>query len=242
MTPRQLSATRHGRARFAPVSRRSLADEVREQLATSIRTGALLPGSLIPSEESLCQQFGVSRTSVREAIRELITLGLIERRGNRAYVVEHLPEVRLEADERNERIREVFETRRLLEVQLTEYAATRATEEQRQEILEIAERIRATMSVEELRPLDREFHAAIAGAAANPLLGELHTKVLEAVFTSSRYGALLPDGRPDDIEQVLAESRSIHTVIAQAIARGDAAAAGDAARQHLDVVERRLLG
>jgi GntR family transcriptional repressor for pyruvate dehydrogenase complex len=240
MTPRQLSTSRHVRGRFAPVSRRSLADDVREQLATSIRTGTLAPGALIPSEESLCQQFGVSRTSVREAIRELITLGLIERRSNRAYVVEHLPEVRVEADERNERIREVFETRRLLEVQLTEYAAERATAQQRDDILALAERIRATMSVEELRPLDREFHAAIADAAGNPLLGELHTKVLEAVFSSSRYGGLLSGPDLDDVGQVLAESRSIHTVIAQAIARGDAKAAGDAAKRHLDVVERRL--
>src|SRR5690606_19867200 len=139
-------------------------------LASSIRAGTLAPGALIPSEESLCRQFGVSRTSIREAIRELITLDLIERRGNRAYVVEHLPDVRIEADVRAERIREVFETRRLLEVQLTEYAATRATPAQRAELLTIAERIRATMSVEELRPLDREFHAAIAAAAGNPLL------------------------------------------------------------------------
>lgn len=222
------------------MNRRSLADDVREQLATSIRTGALGPGSLIPSEDSMCQQFGVSRTSVREAIRELITLGLIERRGNRAYVVEHLPEVRVEADERLERIREVFETRRLLEVQLTQYAAERASDAQRADILAIAERIRATMSVEELRPLDREFHGAVADAAGNPLLGELHTKVLEAVFSSSRYGGLLSGGDVDDVEQVLAESRSVHTVIARAIADGDAAAAGLAARQHLEVVERRL--
>jgi GntR family transcriptional repressor for pyruvate dehydrogenase complex len=240
MTPRQLSATRRARGRFAPVSRRSLADDVREQLAGTIRAGTLGPGALIPSEESLCQQFGVSRTSVREAIRELITLGLIERRSNRAYVVEHLPEVRVEADERNERIREVFETRRLLEVQLTEYAAQRASDAQRDEILALAERIRATMSVEELRPLDREFHAAVAVAAGNPLLGELHTKVLEAVFASSRYGGLLSGPEADDVDQVLAESRSVHTVIAQAIAAGDAEAAGDAARRHLDVVERRL--
>ena len=53
------------------------------------------PVRLLPSEDSLGEQFGVSRTSVREAIRELITLGLIERRGNRAHVVEHLPEVKL---------------------------------------------------------------------------------------------------------------------------------------------------
>jgi GntR family transcriptional repressor for pyruvate dehydrogenase complex len=240
MTPHQLSTTRHTRGRFAPVNRRSLADDVREQLAASIREGTLGPGSLIPSEESLCQQFGVSRTSVREAIRELVTLGLIERRSNRAFVVEHLPEVRVEVDERADRIREVFETRRLLEVQLTEYAALRASDAQRAEITALADLIRSTTSVEDLRPLDRAFHAAIAAAAGNPLLGELHTKVLDAVFASARYGGLLDSPAVDDVERVLAESRSTHTAIATAIAAGNVEAAGDAARKHLTDVERRL--
>lgn len=240
MTPPQLSTTRHPRGRFAPVSRRSLADDVREQLAASIRDGTLGPGSLIPSEESLCQQFGVSRTSVREAIRELVTLGLVERRSNRAYVVEHLPEVRVEADERADRIREVFETRRLLEVQLTEYAAERASAAQRAEITALADQIRATTTVEELRPLDRAFHAAVAAAAGNPLLGELHTKVLDAVFTSARYDGLLAVPDSDDLDAMLAETRRIHTAIARAIALGDVAAAGATARAHLTDVERRL--
>ena len=77
------------------------------------------------------------------------------------------------------------------------------------------------MTVEELRPLDRKFHAAIAAAAGNPLLGELHIKVLDAVFCSNRYDGLLSGPDLDDVDQVLAESRSIHTVIAQAIADRD---------------------
>jgi GntR family transcriptional repressor for pyruvate dehydrogenase complex len=228
--------------RFTPVSRRSLADGVRDQLETSIRTGALAPGTLIPAEDALGEEFGVSRTSVREAIRELITLGVIERRGNRAYVVEHLPEVKLETDIRRDRIREVFETRRLLEVQLTAYAAERATPAQRAEIVAIAERIRATMSVEELRPLDRAFHGAIAAAAGNALLGELHVKVLDAVFSSDRYDGLLNGDHADlELDRVLAESRATHTTIARAIADHDPAGAAAAARSHLADVEQRLI-
>lgn len=227
-------------ATFSPIARRSLADDVREQLTASIRHGALAPGSQIASEESLAEQFGVSRTSVREALRELITLGMVERRGNRAYVVEHLPEVRLEADIRRDRIREVFETRRVLEVQLTEFAAERATPAQRDEIVGLAERIRSAMSVKELRPLDRAFHAAVAAAAGNALLGELHVKVLDAVFTSDRYDGMLDDRADREQGAVLAESRTTHAAIARAIAAGDPVAAADAARRHLDDVERRL--
>ena len=67
---------------FTQVARRSLADDVRERLEASIVSGALAPGARLPSEEVLSADFGVSRTSVREAIRELIVLGLVERRGN----------------------------------------------------------------------------------------------------------------------------------------------------------------
>lgn len=226
---------------FAPVARRSLADDVRRQLEHHIRSGALPPGSMLPSEEALGQELGVSRSSVREALRDVVALGLVERRGNRAHVIEHLPAVRLADDVRRARIREVFETRRLIEVQLTEYAAARATPRQRDEMADLAVRIEAATDLEELRPLDRAFHATITAAAGNALLAELHTKVLDAVFASGPFEELL-HGEPDRAatRRVLLESARAHAAIARAVIAGDVAAAGAAARAHLDDVERRL--
>ena len=224
---------------FDPVMRRSLADRVREQLAVSIRTGTFSPGAVLPSEDSLSRQFQVSRTSVREAIRDLIVLGLLERRGNRPYVVEHLPAVRV--DPRAERIREVFETRRLIEVQLTEYAAARASPAQRAEITAVAAETHRVASVEALRPLDRAFHGLVAVAAGNALLAELHAKVLDTVFAPERYEAILLDaGDEGEAAEILAGASRAHTAIAAAIADGDIAAAGAAARAHLDDVEARM--
>jgi GntR family transcriptional repressor for pyruvate dehydrogenase complex len=226
---------------FAPINRARLADQVRRQLEVSIRSGAFAPGALIPPEETLCREFGVSRPSVREAIREAIAVGLLERRANRVYVVEHLPSVRIETDERLSRIREVFETRRLIEVQLTEYAAERATDSQRAEITALADGFGAVSSVEQLRPLDRAFHAVIAAAASNALLAELHAKVLDAIFSTTPYDALLRDAADiDDAHKILATTRAMHRRIAGAVAAGDVAAAGAAARAHLDDVEQRM--
>jgi len=229
-------------APFAPISRRSLADDVRAQLEVSIRNGTFGPGALIPSEESLCREFGVSRTSVREAIRDAILLGLVERRANRVYVVEHLPAVRVEALARTNRIREVFETRRLIEVELTQLAAARATKRQRNDIAGIAAQISRAASLEQLRPLDRAFHSVLAAAAGNALMAELHTKVLEAVFSTPPFDALLHD-TGDDAEalEILSSSAAMHATIAAAVVAGDVAAAGAASRAHLDDVERRLL-
>jgi GntR family transcriptional repressor for pyruvate dehydrogenase complex len=227
---------------FAPVARRSLADDVRRQLEARIRSGVLPPGSMLPSEDALGQELGVSRSSVREALRDVVALGLVERRGNRAHVAEHLPTVRLD-DVRRDRIREVFETRRLIEVQLAEYAAARATPRQRRELAELAARIEAATDLEALRPLDRAFHGTVSAAAGNALLAELHAKVLDAVFASPPFEELL-HGEPDpgDARRVLLVSARAHAAIARAVIAGDVSAAGAAARAHLDDVERRLAG
>ena len=78
-------------ATFEPVSRRTISSEIRDRLLEAIRTGELIPGDPLPSERVLCQEFGVARTSVREAIQGLVTAGYLERRGNRPVVAEMLP-------------------------------------------------------------------------------------------------------------------------------------------------------
>ena len=86
------------RPRFGPVARRTLAEEIREQIQQQILEGVLPAGTRLPSERQLCEEFGVARTSVREAIQGLISIGLLERRGNRVHVLEELPTVRAETD------------------------------------------------------------------------------------------------------------------------------------------------
>jgi GntR family transcriptional repressor for pyruvate dehydrogenase complex len=225
---------------FEPIARRTLADDVRRQLEAHIRAGGLAPGAMLPPEDELAARLGVSRSSVRAALRDLLAVGVLERRGNRAHVVEQLPTVDVGDALRAARIREVFETRRLLEVQLAEYAAARATPAQRDEVVAVAAAIARVRDVEALRPLDRAFHAAVAAAAGNPLLAELHAKVLAAVFASPPFDTMLRQAAGDEA-RILATSARSHTAIAAAVAAGDPPAAGAAARAHLDDVEARLL-
>ena len=70
-----------------PLERRSLPDEIRDRLLRLIRNGDLTTGQQLPAERVLCAELTVARTSVREAIQALVSLGYVERRGNRAYVV-----------------------------------------------------------------------------------------------------------------------------------------------------------
>ena len=179
---------------FAPITRETLSAQIRDQLLERIVSGTMEPGARLPSERALSEQFRVARTSVREAMQGLISLGVIERRGNRSYVAERLPDVSFDpVDDRKEFVRQLFETRRLLELPIIELATLRADDDQRSEIRSLADRFDADMSLVEFRALDHEFHAVIARACANPLLVEVYNKVLARLFRSEGIESLLSD-------------------------------------------------
>jgi GntR family transcriptional repressor for pyruvate dehydrogenase complex len=228
---------------FEPVVRETLSAQIREQLLHRITDGTLAPGDRVPSERDLTEQFGVARTSVREAMQGLISMGVIERRGNRSYVVEHLPDVNFdEVDGRKEFVRQLFETRRLLELPMIGLAAERATPEQRDEIRGLAARFHSGMELEAFRTLDHMFHSVIARACGNPLLVEVHGKVMTRLFHSDEIGAMLSsDQNRDAVDRIVAEATQQHAALAQAIAGGDAADAIARGTEHLAAVERGMI-
>ena len=231
---------------FAPVSRRTVSEEVRERLVASISSGQLAPGQPLPSERSLCDDFGVARTSVREAIQGLVMLGFIERRGNRSYVTQNLPDLGFDGeqadDERKVRVGQLFEVRRIVEVPMAELAAARAGADERIELLQLADRFTGTMEIDDFRTLDRRFHTTVARLAGNPMLAEVELKVLEALFTSTDFDSLL-FARPNAaaVARIVRESGLAHRAIAKAIAAGEVEATADAARAHLAQVAERML-
>jgi GntR family transcriptional repressor for pyruvate dehydrogenase complex len=228
--------------RFDPVSRRTVAEEIREAIAQRIRDGRLPPGSQIPSERELCEQFGVARTSVREAIQGLVMLGLIERRGNRTHVAERLPDLRFQDDGRKRRVHELFEVRQVVEVPIARLAACRASAADRALITQIADRFHPEMQLDEFRALDREFHSVIARSCGNETLAELYGKVMESLFRSEEFDTLLT-ATPNRIavRGVIRDATTMHRRIATAIADGDWATAVECAEYHLDQVEDQMI-
>ena len=100
---------------FDPINRQTLSAEIRQRLVEAIRSGQLAPGSPLPAERVLCHEFGVARTSVREAIQGLVIAGYVERRGNRSVVAERLPEVNFAGDDRKALVTQLFEVRQVIE-------------------------------------------------------------------------------------------------------------------------------
>jgi GntR family transcriptional repressor for pyruvate dehydrogenase complex len=233
---------------FGPVTRQTVAEQVRARLAERIASGELAPGSPVPAERSLSEQFGVARTSVREALQGLVSLGVVERRGNRMYVAEHLPEVVFAspadtaADSRKQFVVQLFETRRVLELPIFELAGERATAEERDAIRRAAQEFWIGMPLDEFRVLDRRFHTLIANACANPLLVEMYGKVLDALFRSGEFESLLFDeANRDRVDQLNARSIDEHHAIAKAFVDGAAVDVVGASESHLTSVEHRMV-
>jgi GntR family transcriptional regulator, transcriptional repressor for pyruvate dehydrogenase complex len=230
-------------AAFVPLTRETLSAQIRDQMLERIMNGSLEPGARVPSERDLSEQFKVARTSVREAMQGLLSLGVLERRGNRSYVVERLPDVNFdEVDDRKEFVRQLFETRRFLELPIIELATERATPAQRAEIRSLADRFDDTMGLAEFRELDRAFHSLIAQACGNPLLVEVYHKVLARLFRSDSIDSLLSDAaNHEEVRRIVTNSAAQHAALGAAVAAGDVTAAIAEGTAHLAAVERGLI-
>jgi GntR family transcriptional repressor for pyruvate dehydrogenase complex len=225
---------------FAPVERTTVSAEIRGRLLDAIRRGELAPGTPLPAERLLCLEFGVGRTSVREAIQGLVTAGYLVRRGNRPVVADHLPEMKLAGDDRKALVHQLFEVRRVIEPAMAEFAAIRATDAQREEIAELA--ARNARVLDEFRAIDRAFHSALARACGNPVLHEVHAKALAALFASGEFTSLLyAEVNRSEVNAIIRSATQSHRAIADAMLRGDVRATVEGVEQHLDDIERRML-
>jgi DNA-binding FadR family transcriptional regulator len=231
------------RPRFEPIERQTVSEGIRDALLESIRSGALAPGARLPSERSLCEEFGVARTSVREAIQGLMSLGAIVKRANRPYVAEQLPGMELAGHaDRKRHLEELVEVRRVVEVPIARLAATRADTAQRAQIRSLARSLTPEMSLADFRRTARAFHVAVARACGNDTLAELYSKVLDAQFNSSVLDSLLDSSSNVWlVKQVIFDSAKTYNEVADAIFEGNADRAIAAVEKNLNQVERQLI-
>ncbi|TDC26819.1 FadR/GntR family transcriptional regulator, partial [Kribbella albertanoniae] len=149
-------------------------------LRQMIASGALGPGAKFPPEPELCDRLGVSRSSLREAVRSLAALGVIEsRHGSGTYVsaldpAEIISRFSLSVELIPlEGVLELLEVRRVLEAHATASAAARQDPGLADKLAEILDRLEATTDAHEIQQLDAEFHGAICTAGANPTVTAL---------------------------------------------------------------------
>jgi GntR family transcriptional regulator, transcriptional repressor for pyruvate dehydrogenase complex len=223
-----------------PIKSTRIYEEIVRQIRTMIAEGRLKSGDRLPPERDLAEKFLVSRTSVREALRALESLGLVEiRPGEGTFVREVSVEslvapLALVVASHREAIGELFEARRLLEPLIAGLAAVRATPDEIQDM----ERILEDQSKEVAAgrtgvAQDALFHAAIGTAAHNSAITRI-ASVLVDLLAQSREDSLSTPGRAE-------RSHRDHRKVLDAIARRDQAAAHAAMVEHLVAVEALVL-
>jgi len=224
-----------------PIKKRTLSEEVMEQLSQLIFDGHFPPGSRLPTERELSERFKVARGPVREALRGLAMIGMVEIRPTTGIFVaqpgsftrQHVLWV---YHEERERIREVYEARRLIETELIVLAATGAVQAQKQKIRRLWERMRRLVkenaALEDFVAAHTEFNHAIAEASGNKVLARL-LEVLRMLQESAHRQILAIPGALENSLQRDGE-------IVEAILSGDREAARRAAREHFDSAIRLL--
>lgn len=228
---------------LSQVDRRLLPDEIAASINARVQRGELQPGDRLPSERELCEQHGVSRSVVREALSQLKSDGIVEtRRGSGAYVLERdqrqsfrMQDVAIDERDSLALVMELIVT---VEVAATRLAAMRRTEQDLKMIR------RALIGMEYEIANDRlgdeqdfAFHQAIVEATHNPHFIALSShleqgarRVIRQARTNTR------DRHTTSVEAVQQE----HQAIYDAIKEGSPKAAERAAYAHLENAAKRL--
>ncbi len=227
------------------ISALRIPDTVAREIEQRILEGSFRAGDRLPPERELALQWGISRASLREAIRLLVARGLLtSRQGEGTFVTDRLDAgftepwqamLRQHASVRED----MLEFRHMLEAKAAECAALRATDDDRQRLRQCHERLEAAFAgddLEEQVDRDVEFHQAIAEAAHNAVIGHLTASLLRLMRDHIRrnLGELVP------IPEALSDLRRQHRAIWNAIDGRSPEAARDAAATHIDFVRRRL--
>jgi GntR family transcriptional regulator, transcriptional repressor for pyruvate dehydrogenase complex len=226
-------------AEFEAIRRNRLYEEVARRMERLI-LGDCKPGDKLPPERQLAEMFGVSRSSIRDAIRTLELAGMVERRQGAGTVAREpsadsvITPISSVLMRKRRSVAELLDVRKMIEPPLAARAALHATSDEIFEMEEILRRQeekvrRGELAIEE----DSEFHYAIAMAADNTVVLQV-LDVLMDLLRETRQRSLQAEGR-------LQKSFAGHQQILAALKRRDATAAEQAMRRHVQDIEEIVL-
>jgi GntR family transcriptional repressor for pyruvate dehydrogenase complex len=223
-------------ANAGPIERQDLRPRVVGRIVELIRTGNLRPGDRLPPERELVEIFSISRPSLREAMRALSTLGIVESRHGGGTFVTALDartllaplDFFLQLSQVN--LDDTFESRRIIEIEIVRKAATQA---KRADITDLNDMIAAHAKIQKdpvgFRILDSRFHEKLSVIAGNAVL----QRVAYGLYNMDLHIRRRATAEPG----LIAESTEDHADIAAAIAARDPERAAAAMGQHLSHIK-----
>ena len=221
------------------VNSQRLSRAVSEQIRDLIKTEKIKPGEQLPSESELARLIGVSRPTVREAVKSLVSLNIVEiQRGRGTFVTQrpglHSDPLGLEFVPEKNIHTYLIEFRQMIEPQVARLAAERADKRDVDALEQCLERMKEGLKLHEVHLANElDFHRTIAESARNPVVVRIVPMVLEAIRrtyhdaprTSQDHGAAYEE----------------HIAVLDAIRRGDPDTAERAMHRHLERSRERTI-
>lgn len=219
----------------------TLRHEVAEYIRKLIEEGKLKPGDRLPTEREMAEQFGVSRTVVRDAVKTLSGLGVLEvKHGVGIFVV--TPDSRSIARQlsgllqyKEDTINNLFEVRMLLETSAAAWAAERRTREDMDLLFENVRShklISGSGDVKAMGELDRKFHVLVAESTGNPVIIRLMKNLLDLLVVSNQHTLTIAGRALQSVEE--------HEQVIMAIEQQKVEKARQAMTKHLTSVVESL--
>lgn len=227
---------------FKPVKNMKVYEQVVDQIKEMVRVGQIKKGDKLPTERVMAEELQVSRTSIREAMRALEVVGLIEsRQGAGNYIREEFDDVLLEPLSivfmlQNGTNKDIFELREVLELSTIFLSVMRISDEELKKLSELVERFKTSRDEEENVKIDSEFHSIIVKGANNVLITNLLEGVSELVdkFISEGRRAILSD------EGNRGKLLDFHEKIYLAIKNRDAYSAYTHMQEHFQLIKENI--
>ena len=221
---------------FSPIKNTKVYEQVIEQIKQMIADGSLKKGDKLPTERDLVERLQVSRTSIREALRALQIIGLVEcRQGEGNYINNELENSLFEPISMMFMLQqsnpiEILEVRRVNEVETARMAAEKITNEELENLKILLKTFNNIKNEEDNSIIDKQFHYEIAKASKNFLLAS----ILNAI--SSLMDSFIKDARKkillvEDNFEVLTKQ---HWDIYEALKNHNPQKAAEAMEKHLD--------
>ncbi len=218
----------------------AVTDEAIGKIKAMIVSGTLRAGDRLPKEADLAAELGLSRNSLREAVKALSLVNILDvRQGDGTYVTSLEPTLLLEAlsfivdFHRDATVLELLAVRRILEPAATAMATERATEDELEDLRKLLDSLGPDPAVEDLVANDLEFHRKIAVCSGNSVLSSL-VESMSAPTTRARvWRGLTQTG-------IGARTVAEHRAIVEAMASRDPEAARSWATVHIAALEQWL--
>ncbi|MCY6370900.1 FadR/GntR family transcriptional regulator [Clostridium ganghwense] len=228
---------------FTTIKTTKVYEQVIKQIKGMIWDGTLKTGDKLPSERDLSSQLGVSRASIREALRALEVVGLLDcRQGEGNFIRKNFENSLFEPLSimfilNKSKPQEIFELRRVIEVETAALAAKMITEEELKELRELIEKIREYGDEDIKARLDKEFHFKIAKASRNSLIVTILNTIstlIDSLIKDARFQILKNESNKDIIDYH-------HNCIYNALERHDSQEAATVMRMHMELINENLI-